>query len=441
MAGFWEKLAGELSRTEPKVSKVALDRRPQRDKFDPHGRFPQLMTDAIRLPKDQLDSLKQTHNAFVQSIRELAPNMPFQPGSRGIVMTVSNHYLGIAITSLLMLRRAGSKLSVQLFLDSADDNDRRRCDEAVERLNTRCLSIDDFLKLPPNSTTTPKIQKYQFKVFALLFSSFDDILFLDADAFPVHRPDYLLDVEPYKSYGLVTWPDFWLPTVSPHFYKIAGVAPPNVTMSSRSSESGMMLYSKARHAESLLLATYYNMYGPDLYYPLHSQGAWGEGDKETFMLGARILGKPFWQVTTPPEFFTTEDLHHGTGIWQMDPQQDWLLQMWIKQQSEKPAKGEYPAQEYESENDKMPRRMFAHHNLVKIDAKRLSASVGKTLYKKTHNKYSRLWGPDSNTTIAAAGYDVEKVVWEEIIKANCQQTFLEECEKIKDYYDSVFVET
>jgi hypothetical protein len=45
---------------------------------------------------------------------------------------------------------------------------------------------------------------YQLKFFALLFSSFEEVLFLEADAFPVHDLNHLLRVEPFISTGLVT---------------------------------------------------------------------------------------------------------------------------------------------------------------------------------------------------------------------------------------------
>ncbi|KAK7679537.1 Golgi alpha-1,2- mannosyltransferase [Cerrena zonata] len=41
---------------------------------------------------------------------------------------------------------------------------------------------------------------------------------------------------------------------------------------------------------------YYNYYGPDYYYPLLSQGAAGEGDKETFIAAAHKLKLPYYQV-------------------------------------------------------------------------------------------------------------------------------------------------
>jgi hypothetical protein len=51
---------------------------------------------------------------------------------------------------------------------------------------------------------------------------------------------------------------------------------------------------------------------------------------------------------------------------------------------------------------------------------------------------ARLWGPDKGSIEGAAGFDLEKVVWEEVIKANCQNTLLEECERLLEYYEAVF---
>lgn len=53
--------------------------------------------------------------------------------------------------------------------------------------------------------------------------------------------------------------------ISPLFYEIAEAQMPNRTMKSRASESGIMLYDKARYADSLLRAAYYNFYGKYYY--------------------------------------------------------------------------------------------------------------------------------------------------------------------------------
>ncbi|KAM5366202.1 hypothetical protein ACJZ2D_010630 [Fusarium nematophilum] len=435
---FWGQLANELFKAEPTGDQISAPSSLPRDKFDPHGATPQTDTDVMDLPKDEFESLKQNHQDYVENIRHLATQLPFTPSTRGVVMTSRGSNLGIAVTAILMLRHIGSELPVQLFLDPANDHEHELCKSSLAALQVECLNMDDLLQLPqPWNWTTPTLEKFQFKVFSIILSKFQDVLFLDADAFPIRKPDHLFDVEPYKSHGLVTWPDFWLPTISPLFYEIAGAEKPNVTIESRCSESGIMLYNKARHADSLLLAAYYNFYGPKFYYALQSQGAWGSGDKETFMQSALVLGNPFWQVKKPPEMITTERINYGSGIWQADPEQDWKRQQ-KQSDSDDTASPKRRNERAREEGVNITSTMFAHLNRVKIDTRRLSQLVEDLVSEKKGGELSRIWGPDVESVTEAAGYDLEKVIWEEIIKANCDRSLLEECERIRDYYDTVF---
>lgn len=53
-------------------------------------------------------------------------------------------------------------------------------------------------------------------------------------------------------------------------FDIANIPMPPMDHSQVTSGAGSMLYSKLTHTFSLLIATYYNFYGPDFYYKLHS---------------------------------------------------------------------------------------------------------------------------------------------------------------------------
>lgn len=73
---------------------------------------------------------------------------------------------------------------------------------------------------------------------------------------------------------------------------------------------------------------YYNTYGPDYYYPLLSQGAAGEGDKETFIAAAHKLNLPYYQVQEfnrefgPKDGTTNKHLYFAMG--QYDPIIDYI---------------------------------------------------------------------------------------------------------------------
>ncbi|KAG4268997.1 hypothetical protein FPRO04_12346 [Fusarium proliferatum] len=435
---FWENLVTEFYAAEPHGDKIKPPNSLSRDKFDPHGSKAQIHTDWLEVSDEEVESLKENHAKFVQSLRHLAPKVPFKRNTKGIVITAKGSAVGVAATAIRMLRHVGSRLPVQLFLDSASEAEHEQCNNTLSSLQVQCLNMDDFLKLPDTtSVKQPTIEKYQYKPLSILFSSFQDILFLDSDAFPIRNPDHLLTVEPYKSRGLVTWPDFWLPTISPIFYNIAGAKAPNVTIDSRSSESGVMLYNKARHADSLLLAAYYNFYGPKFYYQLHSQGAWGSGDKETFMQSALVLGNPYWQVAKPATLITDEKINWGSGIWQADPEQDWKLQT-QKGRNQTNVSTRKRKQRITEDEVKITSTMFAHLNRVKFDTRHPSQVLEDLVPERPDGTLSRLWGDDVDKIKDVAGYDLEKAIWEEAIKANCDRELMEECDKIRKYYEATF---
>ena len=162
-------------------------------------------------------------------------------------------YTPAALVSILMLRDTKSKLPVEVFIPDEKDYDKYICEVVFKGLNARCLVLSSFINLP--------ITKYQYKVFAIIFSTFEDVIFLDADSIAITDPFELFYKEPYTSTGLITWPDFWGSTASHIFYDLSGQATPSM-LEQASSESGQIVVSKRKHAQTLLLALYYNLYGP-----------------------------------------------------------------------------------------------------------------------------------------------------------------------------------
>ncbi|KAK1770004.1 mannosyltransferase putative-domain-containing protein [Phialemonium atrogriseum] len=439
---FWEELLSELLRTNPISPPISEYEHANRFDFDPKAKHPEghvyQLPDLIELQDADRDSLKAAHNGFVSRIKDMSARLPFERGSRGIVMTARGSNIGMAVTSLLMLRQTGSRLPVQLFLDEATDKSRHVCEQFQGEMNVECFSFDAIFSTTP---TMPALSRFQFKVFSVLFSSFQDILFLDADAFPIHDPEYLFRRKPYTSHGLVTWPDFWMPTVSPALYDITSTPAPALSRSSRSSESGIMLYNKARHADSLLLATYYNFYGPHYYYPLLSQGADGEGDKETFLHSALVLGNPAYSVQT--NIGAVGRWYNGSfqtsALKQADPADDWRLSNNNNNARGRGGRHSQLSLQAEGDDEVHARCLFIHHNQVKIDVQHMDATLGSILRKNDEGQYVRLWGDEEDFT-ETAGYDVEKAMWREVLRATCQASFVEECARLRDYFISVFID-
>jgi len=228
----------------------------------------------------------------------------------------------------------------------------------------------------------------------MLFSRFDNILWLDADELPLFDPAKLFSSEPYVSRGLVTWPDYWYPTSSHLFYDIAGIDTPPVGLRA-SSETGQLMISKAKHLRTLELATYYNYFGPSHYYSLLSQGAAGEGDKETFLAAAQALQAGFWQVQTPVAtlgYTRSDGSFHGVAILQADPESD------------------FTGANSTTPPDNVP-MAFLHNGQFKPNA----------------GRYAPLWKNELNTRtfgskegmVGRFGADLERHVWDEMVFTAC----------------------
>jgi alpha 1,2-mannosyltransferase len=278
-----------------------------------------------------------------------------------------------------------------------------------------------------------QIEKYQFKLFAMMFSSFEEILFLDADAFPLEKPDILFTNEPFRSKNMVTWPDFWADTISSYYYQIASKPMPPITIR-QSTESGELLLSKKTHSKTLLLSTYYNFWGPDYYWALLSQGAAGEGDKETFVAAALTMDEPYYQVSEPIVAMghRTKSGLAGSAMVQFDPVEDYALIQkgeWRVHGSKAPA----------------PRAFFIHANFPKFNPATVFDEQAVKPTFEDDGSYTRAWTIPKEV-IGKFRTDVEKQFWKEILWTACElETKFRSwegrdgiCQRVKDYWNAMF---
>lgn len=410
-----------------------LEEHPAAIGFDPAQVGNVTMPDNLEVALEVQEALRKAHEIFVNSLSIADPPQPYyRPGTRGIVSTADGNLLPVFALSLYLLRQSGSDLPVELFVAQESERDQYICDIMMPVLNARCIVLSDLLDSSP---LEGGLGKYQFKIFSLLFTSFEDVIFLDADSFPLRDPAFLLTSEPYISHGLVGWPDFWQVTFHDSFFRITSQAVPTVFNHS-STESGQLLVSKKSHGQTLLLAAYYNFYGPSHYYPLLSQGAPGEGDKETFFQAARRLDLPAYQVNTGPGVpgrIAKDGSFIGNGILQTNPVFDLKLppgEIYGWRGLPNP-----PAKEY----------VFMHVNFPKLDPHRVFGDGG--LAVDADGKPHRMWAEDM---IDNLGFDVERQVWEGLKMISCTLEELDGrswangtklCDKIKGYLPALSRET
>jgi alpha 1,2-mannosyltransferase len=428
---FWRDFHTLLEEHKPTTPAIIESFKAPTQGFNAHENDAPPRPDTLIIPPEDIAKLKQAHTRFLSALTN-PPKPPYNPKTKGIVSTAGGFYLPVLVISLRMLRRTGSTLPMEVFLATESEYEPYICSVVLPSLNARCLILSDILSGAP-----AKIEKYQFKPFAILFSSFEEVLLLDADAFPLDQPESLFTSEPFASTGLLTWPDFWASSVSPLFYKIANYEAPPMNLR-QSTESGELLISKRSHLRTLLLCTYYNFHGPSHYYPLLSQGAAGEGDKETFLAAAMALREPFYQVSESlcALGHRTEGGMAGSAMAQFNPMQDFELTR----------KGVWRVR---GDEGSPPAVFFIHANFPKFNPATIFEDHEVNPTFADDGEYTRAWTipEDVVARLRLNGrIDIERIFWKEILWTACELEDKFEswagiegiCEGVTDYWRAVF---
>jgi hypothetical protein len=219
--------------------------------------------------------------------------MPQYPGGfsgRGVVIAAGGPYWPGAYITAKMLRHVGCTLPVQVW-----HLDRERESEV----------LDEFRKIPdvefvnadrhPARPLRRTVAGFGIKLFSVLHSPFNEVLFLDADNYPCQDPTFLFEDAGYKKTGAIYWPD------APHTEKWTnwphwGVEPfgPKVGL-----ETGQFLINKETAWGPLALADWYDD-RPEWCY---GHGVWSDhGDKGPHRVAWAKLKREFTMFSTLPRW-------------------------------------------------------------------------------------------------------------------------------------------
>lgn len=413
---FWAEWAAIFDQAKPTTPKIQFDGKASTDGSDQANGDRVPGPSLLELSSKDVASMQASHKVLMKQLQTVDGEQVKRLFSgTGVVIVAGGEYFPPALTTIKMLRRSGSKLPVEIFLQSHSEYEADVCDDFLLGLNAECIVLEDFLRNDAPFSVT----HFQLKALAMLFSSFETILFLDSDCMPLRNPAELLDSEPFTSTGLLTWPDYWIATEDPVFYTIAGLPSFPSNMPARSSESGQLVVSKSQHLSTLLLAAYYNVFGPSHFYPLLSQGALGQGDKETFLAAAVVLGNPYYRVRErvgTVGYFDDEGDFHGGAMVQHHAGDDHAMQL------------------NKSSISKV-RPFFLHANYPKMNLGHLVDGPRR-----------RLWGPE-DSMFKRFGLDLERVVWNEMVEPGCGlATVLRDwterenvCDRAREHWQEVFL--
>lgn len=227
------------------------------------------------LPESAIQMLIRHWKDFVDTI----PPYPNEFEGKGIVICAGGKsYFTCCWILVNMLRNElKCKLPIQVWYRGNEITSDWM--DALSDLKVTCHNLEDYYDLEPD------FKGYAMKPMAILFSSFKEILYLDADNMCTLTPDFLFDLPQYKRFGAVFWPDFWITDIHNQIWEIMGV-PAN---DGKEQESGQILINKERCWAEINLAVYLNL-NHRIYYNYLL------GDKDTFRFAWLALKKPFYFI-------------------------------------------------------------------------------------------------------------------------------------------------
>ena len=219
------------------------------------------------------------------SARRIAPAAIGTPAKRewakmrGIVTTAGGPlYFLNAYLNCRLLREKGCRLPIEWFFLGAEMTP-AQIREARKIPDLRLVDLGGNCKDCAKGNGG-----WQSKIEAIAESRFDDVLFLDADCFPVRDPAYLFDAPLFKEHGAVLWPDVWSwsDDANPHVGEAQGRnflnAKYGIRLPARQAESGQMLFAKQKCAKALEAVRALNRNSEETYKVVF-------GDKDTFLIG------------------------------------------------------------------------------------------------------------------------------------------------------------
>ena len=287
----------------------------QKFKGDKTSFTKELLEDLLPLTGEEKTQMKRSFQKVLNGFKNLDMDVFGRSdkgpvSGKGIVMVGGYKFSWLSLLNIHQLRRRGSTLPVEVYIPTAKEYDENFCKSVLPELDGRCVLGYEELPFAQYEKYF-NLQRYEYKIMAILTSSFEDVLLLDSDNVVLENPDGLFSWDVYKQYQLVLWPDCWQRTTNPFLFDILNVTIDYSSVENDSqynlhdlpgaipnpsTESGMILVNKRSQVDTLLLALYFNIFGFDYYYPLITQGGAGQGDKDTYILAAYGAKKPVYQV-------------------------------------------------------------------------------------------------------------------------------------------------
>ena len=233
-----------------------------------------------------------TREAHLLLVRRFLAEMPSYPegrfSGRGAVICGGGAYEASTYVACRMLRHVGWTHPIQVWHRGAAEpvSERVRQLPGVEVIDSEAHPAREGRRV---------FGGWESKTFAVLNSPFEEVLFLDADCYPVYDPDDCFG-QRHNPHGIVTWPDTPVGDEVVHWPSY-GLSPDGKT----GLNGGHYVFTKRRAWKVLQLAAHYDNHS-DYYYWRSVAGieAGAFGDQEQVRVALHKLGTPYPRYTDRP---------------------------------------------------------------------------------------------------------------------------------------------
>ena len=214
----------------------------------------------------------------------------FNGSGRGIVICGGGSYLPSAYVAIRHVRRTGCNLPIELWIIDWTEIPQEQINHFEKLGVVLRLAID-------HAAGYRVLRGYECKIIAVLNSSFEQVLMLDADNIALIDPTPLFDSQQFNFHGQIFWPDFlnWPGShmaITEHTWSDFGLK----KEVDAEIETGQLLVNRRRCWNELQITEVLNQHSSECY----ERYTWG--DKDTFVIAWRVLGHSiFCHAGTPKQ--------------------------------------------------------------------------------------------------------------------------------------------
>lgn len=245
-----------------------------------------------------IEAMKLKLKRFAETIDSAIP--PRNWYGRGIVIAGGGKYIPATYVNVRYLREiCKCSLPIEIWhlgLEEMDLGVRR----IFRDLGCEVIDAREIEKQFPARI----LAGWELKPYSVLHSKFAEVLFMDADNCVLRDPSFLFDEEPYLQTGAVFWPDYPSWHLPLQVWLTWGMDWMTAQWKhERPFESGQYLINKCVCARELRLALWFCEWSDYTFRSVY-------GDKETFHLAWRYLGRDYAMPARGPGWLTHTIIQH-----------------------------------------------------------------------------------------------------------------------------------